>query len=87
MREATRGTLEIVLRGGQRRALRIDHPLGHPSRPLDQGQLVAKFVDCAARAALPLSRERAQLAADAILDIDRADSAQHALAFVDAARR
>jgi 2-methylcitrate dehydratase PrpD len=84
MREATRGTLDILLRGGQRRSLRIEQPLGHPSHPVEHAQIIEKFVDCAARAARPLTRERAQLGADAILDIERARSAQHALRFIDA---
>ena len=84
MREAVSGELTLELRNGNRHSLRIEHPLGHPSHPLGQEQLIAKFVDCAGRAAHPLTAAQARLAADAILAIDSAPSAQHALRFIAA---
>jgi len=44
--------------------------LGSPERPLDDGQLVAKFIDCAARAAQPLSADAAAHFAQQILSLE-----------------
>jgi 2-methylcitrate dehydratase PrpD len=82
MREAVSGELSLQLRGGARHRLRVEHPPGHPHHPLTQDQLIAKFIDCAARAAHPIGQARARLAADAILTLDDAPSAQHALRFI-----
>jgi len=86
MREAVSGELTLQLRSGIRHSLRVEHPPGHPRQPLAQEQLIAKFVDCAGRAAHPLSEAHARRAADAILTIDSAPSAQHALRFIAAER-
>ena len=64
MREAVSGELALHLRSGARHALRVEHPLGHPRHPLSEEQLVAKFVDCAGRAAHPMGEARARLAAE-----------------------
>ena len=40
---------------GEEAACRVDRPLGHPARPLDDAQLAAKFRDCARHAANGLS--------------------------------
>ena len=84
MREAVSGELTLRLRNGDCHALRVDHPLGHPRHPLADEQLVAKFVDCAKRAAHPVTEPHARRAADAILAIDSAESAQRALRWVAA---
>jgi 2-methylcitrate dehydratase PrpD len=84
MRDAVSGELTVQLRSGARHALRVEHPLGHPRHPLAQEQLIAKFVDCAGRAASPISEADARLAAHAILTIDEAARAQHALRFIAA---
>ena len=82
MRDATRGRLELCMRDGTSHSLLIEQPLGHPSRPLDDARLIAKFVDCAGRAASPLSAEHALAAAEAILAIDLAPRAGDALSLL-----
>jgi len=79
MHEAVSGELTLRLRSGVRHSLRVEHPLGHPRHPLPDAQLIAKFVDCASRAAHPLAAGHARQAADAILAIDTAPSARDAL--------
>jgi 2-methylcitrate dehydratase PrpD len=71
--------LALRMRGGTTHELRVLRPLGHPDNPLTQERLVAKFVDCAGRAARPLTRDRSRLAAQAILTIEQAASAAQAL--------
>jgi 2-methylcitrate dehydratase PrpD len=51
------GIVQIATRSGQAFEKRIDKPLGHPSRPLTDEQLVAKFRDCAAHAGVPVDAE------------------------------
>jgi 2-methylcitrate dehydratase PrpD len=80
IREATRGELVLHMRGGATYALRVECPLGHPDHPLDTERLIEKFVDCAGRAARPLHPEAAQVAAQSLLVIEQAGSAQRALA-------
>lgn len=84
MREAVSGELTLHMRNGIRHSLRVEHPLGHPRHPLSEEQLVAKFVDCASRAAHPLSAAHAREAADTILAIDTDASAGHALRSITA---
>lgn len=64
------GTLEIRLRDGRVLSAETDNALGCPERPLSQDALVAKFVDCAARAAVPLDPGRAGHLASAILALE-----------------
>lgn len=79
MRDATSGTLELHLEGGARLSARVEHPLGHPDRPLDDARLIAKLIDCAARAKVPLSAARARALAGVLLTLEDADSAGAAL--------
>ena len=41
------GIVEVVTVAGERRASRIDAPLGTQQRPMSDGQLIDKFTDCA----------------------------------------
>jgi 2-methylcitrate dehydratase PrpD len=66
---ATAGAVMIQLADGRRFGVETLQPLGHPSRPLDDARLVAKFIDCAGRAATPLVRDRAAAAATALLQL------------------
>jgi 2-methylcitrate dehydratase PrpD len=52
---ATSGAIEVELVDGKRFNTEITQALGHPSRPLDDARLTAKFVDCVKRAAKPMS--------------------------------
>jgi len=51
--QGTSGEIEIRLHDGRCFTTRIVHPRGHPSKPLEWNELVAKFEMCAARAARP----------------------------------
>lgn len=53
------GDLELLLTDGRRLTASIDEPLGHPSDPLGETELLAKFEACAARAAQPPRDARA----------------------------
>jgi 2-methylcitrate dehydratase PrpD len=79
MRDATSGALLLTLRTGERHHTRVERPLGHPTRPLDDTRLVAKFLDCAARAASPVPAEQLQELATQLLELEAAASAQAVL--------
>lgn len=79
MRDATGGELELGLAGGARHTLRVEHPLGHPSSPLDEEALVEKFVDCVGRAVEPLDTQAAHEVARTILRLESAESTATAL--------
>jgi 2-methylcitrate dehydratase PrpD len=68
----TNGALEVVLDDGRRLTAEIPQALGHPSRPLDDERLKAKFIDCAVRGEKPLSRAEAQALCDRVVRIDQA---------------
>ncbi len=63
---------ELVLHLADGRELRADvaNALGCPARPLDDGALVAKFIDCAGRAARPLAATDAAALAWQILALE-----------------
>ncbi len=58
----------------------LEQPLGHPSHPLDDSSLIAKLIDCAGRARVPLLPGRARELTAALLAIDARASAQGAWA-------
>jgi 2-methylcitrate dehydratase PrpD len=68
----TSGALEVELDDGRRFAAEILQALGHPSRPLDDVRLQAKFVDCAMRAAQPMSRAEAQALCARLMSVEQA---------------
>jgi 2-methylcitrate dehydratase PrpD len=68
---AASGDLTVMLRDGRRLRHTVAQALGDPSRPLDDAQLRAKFIDCAARAAAPLARPTAAALADRIMQLER----------------
>lgn len=51
--ESTRGRLTITLVDGRVLSHEIVTPLGHPERPIGREALIAKFVDCGLKAAVP----------------------------------
>lgn len=52
------GIVEIKTKGAKKTfAKRIDHPFGHPLRPMGEKDLADKFRDCASYAVKPLSKE------------------------------
>lgn len=67
---ATRGALTIRLGDGRVLSGATDAPRGSPAVPLSDADLTAKFVDCCAHAARPLSVSAAEAAAKQILAVD-----------------
>ncbi|HVF15612.1 MAG TPA: MmgE/PrpD family protein [Steroidobacteraceae bacterium] len=78
---ATSGAIKVELNGGSRFEAEIPQALGHPTRPLDDSRLVAKFVDCAMRAAKPMSRDDAEALAERLMGADAADGLGKLLQF------
>jgi hypothetical protein len=48
----------------------VHNALGCPERPLDDATLIAKFIDCAGRAKLPVTGSDAAQMADAIMAVE-----------------
>ncbi len=67
---AAAGSLTLRLRDGRALHHAIAHALGEPARPLSDAALRAKFIDCASRAANPMSPAHAARCADRILALD-----------------
>ena len=67
------GRMVITLRSGEQFAAALDRARGTPEAPLSDADLVAKFIDCAMRAARPLSRAQATDMAAAILSLEACD--------------
>ena len=67
---AASGRVSIRLKDGRTFEAGHEVALGHPSRPMSEAALRAKFIDCAGRAAQPIPRDRAERLADAILSIE-----------------
>jgi len=79
-RQITASELTIVLRDGQVLRQSIYGALGDAARPLDDAALRAKFVDCAMRAATPLSQVSAERLADRIMNLEQESDAGGLLA-------
>jgi 2-methylcitrate dehydratase PrpD len=73
------GALEVTLDDGRQLAAEIPEARGAPGRPLDDASLIAKFVDCATRAAQPLDAPAALALAVRLMKIDTAASFAGAL--------
>lgn len=78
-RSPTSGAVEIELNDGRRFDCEIEQALGHPSRPMSDERLRAKFIDCATRAAKPMSLAEAEAFCTRVWAIDRASVADEAL--------
>jgi 2-methylcitrate dehydratase PrpD len=78
---ATNGAIDVELDDGHHLGAEIPQALGHPSRPLDDSRLQAKFVDCAMRALKPMSREEAEGLCERVMDLDEIDGLDDALKF------
>jgi 2-methylcitrate dehydratase PrpD len=68
--EASSGSLTIHLKNGTRLHHDVPRARGHAGNPLSDADLIAKFTDCAARAATALDAARAQALAESILGAD-----------------
>jgi len=77
----TRGAIAVELNDGRHLEQEITLPLGHPSRPLDDGRLCAKFIDCASRASRPMSNLDALALSRRLLSLDAAESVAASLGF------
>jgi len=77
--DATAGSIDILLRDGQIIARRIEHPRGHPSRPMSWDELVAKFRMCAAQAHTAPSAAQISRLVGAIQHLETLDNAGAAL--------
>ena len=67
---AAGGKLILRLRSGETLEHEVARAFGEPTRPISDALLRAKFVDCAAHAAVPLTRERAHCLAERLLNLD-----------------
>jgi 2-methylcitrate dehydratase PrpD len=76
----TSGAVRIELADGRAFDCAIEPPLGNPSRPMSDERLRAKFIDCALRAAVPMSRADAEALCDRILALDSATDVDTGLA-------
>lgn len=65
------GAMSIRLNDGRSVHGEVLDALGCPARPLSEGALVDKFIDCAGRAARPLGREEAGKLAKTLLGVER----------------
>jgi 2-methylcitrate dehydratase PrpD len=71
LEHATGGTLEIEMADGQRHRCEVPAPLGHPSHPLSDGALIAKFMDCCRHARSPIEPAAARRIVDRVLELER----------------
>lgn len=67
---AASAAVTLALADGATLTAELETPLGHPDRPLSDGQLRGKFRDCARRAARPLEGEAAERVADELLALE-----------------
>ena len=70
---AAAGGLRLTCRDGRQLDKWVDIATGHPTRPLSDAQLTAKFVDCARRAHVPLGEALARKLADAVWRLETSD--------------
>lgn len=74
------GAVTIVNQMGKRATIKILRAAGHPDRPREDAALIAKFVDCAGRALIPIAQMRATALAHHILSVATLPSASALLA-------
>ena len=72
---AVSGALQLTTTDGRVLRKEIADPRGSPARPLDEAELIAKFVECAGRARLPLAAVPAGELARRILGLEDAPDA------------
>lgn len=84
MRDAASGSLAIRLRDGRTLSHSIARAQGSPASPLDDRQLIAKFLDCVSYANPPLSPTIATRLADNLLSISTVACAAKAFALLSA---
>jgi 2-methylcitrate dehydratase PrpD len=67
------GMVRVEMKDGRVMQSHVEIPLGHPSRPLPDERLRAKFADCCSYAATPLRRERVDELLRLIEHLDETD--------------
>lgn len=65
--------VEIVTSDGTRHRAACDFALGHPDNPMSEARQHAKFMDCAAAAARPLSKASAEAIIDRVARLETRD--------------
>jgi 2-methylcitrate dehydratase PrpD len=81
----TRGTVEIRMSSGAVLSRHCAHPYGSPQAPITEADLVAKFMDCAAHAARPVSRGRLEVVAQQVLNLEEVNDVREVTALLDQA--
>lgn len=81
--EASSGSLTIHLKDGTRLHHDVPRARGHAGNPLTDTDLIAKFVDCAGRAAAPIEPKRAEALAASLLSADAAVALTDLLSALD----
>jgi 2-methylcitrate dehydratase PrpD len=66
--------VEIATTSGQRHWRRVDYPRGNPRNPVSFDEIRSNFLECAARAARPLPRDRAERARDVIENLESCEN-------------
>jgi 2-methylcitrate dehydratase PrpD len=65
------GSVEVRMQGGESFAKREDFPYGHWKNPMSDGELVAKFKDCARYAKKGMSADTVARLVDKILELEK----------------
>ncbi|RJG03318.1 MmgE/PrpD family protein [Noviherbaspirillum sedimenti] len=72
-RNISPAAMQVELENGTTHSLRVDIPLGHPSRPMSTADFDAKAKDCVRTAALPLRQDTHQLLRDLVDGLESLD--------------
>jgi 2-methylcitrate dehydratase PrpD len=65
------GVLDVITSRGEVRSARIEHPRGHPRRPLTFDDVAAKFATNARHAPIPPAADRIESIIDTVWHLDR----------------
>jgi 2-methylcitrate dehydratase PrpD len=66
-------SVEIATMSGATCSRRIDYPKGNPRNPVPFDEMRRNFLECAARAVQPVSREKAEQARDLIENLEKCE--------------
>jgi 2-methylcitrate dehydratase PrpD len=64
------GSVTIITNDGQSQSMRLNQPLGHPDRPLDDAFLIKKFKECAAYSSIGSDGSRLDAIVDRVLSLE-----------------
>ena len=79
--------VEIKNGKGEVYSQRIDFPRGHPLNPMTDGELAAKFKDCARHGARPLKEKDLDEIINLVYDLERLDDLSQVVQLLNGARR